>query len=199
MKGTTAMSKSATTMPCRPRKHIVAQAFHGMTDAPGVSNSVRQGTEDSMTTRQAKADTENLIRLLNEALATEISCILRYKRHYCMTTKISARGMKATFLQRVTEKQHHADQLAKRIVQLGGEAILPFERLLNRSHAEYVEGDSLEEMTAANLLTERGAIQNYRKMISSVGADDPTTRRILERILAQKEAYAENLVSLVRD
>lgn len=199
MRGTTAMSKSATTMPCRPRKDIVVQAFHGMTDAPGVSNSARHETKDSMTTRQAKANTENLIRLLNEALATEISCILRYKRHYCMTAKISGRGVKATFLQRVTEKQHHADQLAKRIVQLGGEAILPFERLLNRSHEEYVDGDSLEEMIAANLLTERGAIQNYRKMISSVGADDPTTRRILERILAQKEAYAENLVSLVRD
>jgi bacterioferritin len=137
--------------------------------------------------------------LLNEALAAEIICILRYKRHYFMTAGIRARHVKAKFLQHVTEEQAHADQLAVRIIQLGGELDLAHEGLLNRYHTEHVEGDSLEEIITAGLIAERIAIDSYRAMIFSIGADDPTTRQVLEGILAQEEEHAENLADLLRD
>jgi bacterioferritin len=146
-----------------------------------------------------KANTETVIRLLNEALATEIICILRYKRHYFMTAGISSRRVKAKFLQHLTEERAHADQLAERIVQLGGKPDLSPARLLIRSHAEHIEGDSLVEMIMADLMAERIAIEGYRAMIATIGADDPTTRQALEGILAHEEAHAQNLVSLLRD
>jgi bacterioferritin len=146
-----------------------------------------------------KANAETVIRLLNEALATEVICILRYKRHYFMTAGVSGGRVKAKFLQYVAEEQGHADLLAERIVQLGGKPDLPPERLLIRSHAEHVEGDSLVEMITADLVAERISIDSYRAMIASIGDDDPTTRQIVERILAQEEAHAENLAGLVRD
>jgi bacterioferritin len=145
------------------------------------------------------AKAETAIRLLNEALAEEIICILRYKRHYFMTAGISSRHVKAKFLQHVTEERTHADQLADRIVQLGGKLDLSSERLLNWSHTEYVEGDSVVEMITADLSAERIAIDSYRNMIASIGADDPMTRQVLERILAQEEEHAEALASLLRD
>lgn len=107
--------------------------------------------------------------------------------------------MRAKFLQDVTKEQAHADQLAERIVQLGGKAVLPFERLINQSDAEHVEEDSLAEMITSALHAERCAIHNDRNMIASVGTDDPTTRQALERILVQEEAHAESLVSLLID
>lgn len=146
-----------------------------------------------------KANAETVIRLLNDALATEIICILRYKRHYFMTAGINSRHVKAKFFQHVIEEQAHADQLAERIVQLGGKLDLSPERLLNRSHAEHIEGDSLVEMVTADLIAERIEIDGYRGMIASIGADDPMTRQVLERILAQEEDHAENLAGLLRD
>ena len=154
---------------------------------------------DSAVTIGDKANTETVIRLLNEALASEIICILRYQRHYFMTAGSSARHVKAKFLQYVAEEQAHADQLAERIVQLGGKPDLSPERLLNRSHVEHVEGESLVEMITADLVAERISIDSYRAMIASIGDDDPTTRQVLERILAQEEAHAENLAGLLRD
>ena len=159
----------------------------------------QEGVEGNAMTLGDKANKKTVIRLLNEALATEILCILRYKRHYFMTAGISARRAKAKFLQHVAEEQAHADQLAARSVQLGGEPELSLERMLNRSHAEHVEGDSLAEMITADLVAERISIDSYCAMIASIGDDDPTTRQVLERILAQEEAHAENLASLVRD
>jgi bacterioferritin len=146
-----------------------------------------------------KANAGTVIRLLNEALATEVICILRYQRHYFMTVGVNGRSVKAKFLQYVTEEQAHADQLAERIVQLGGEPDLSPERLLSRSHAEHVEGDSLAEMITADLVAEQISIDSYRAMIASIGDDDPTTCQILERILAQEEAHAENLAGLLRE
>ena len=146
-----------------------------------------------------KANAETVIRLLNEALAAEVICILRYKRHYFMTVGMSTRPVQATFLQYVAEEQAHADQLVERIVQLGSKPDLSHERLLSRSHAEHVEGDSLAEMITADLVAERISIDSYRAMIVSIGDDDPTTRQVLERILAQEEAHAENLAGLLRD
>jgi len=164
-----------------------------------VSVAKRKWTEGRAMTSGYKANAVTVIRLLNEALATEVICILRYKRHYFMTAGIGARFAKAKFLQHVTEEQAHADQLAERIVQLGGKPELSHERLLSRSHAEHVEGDSLAEMITADLVAERTSIASYRAVIASIGDDDPTTCQVLERILAQEEAHAENLASLVRD
>ncbi len=154
---------------------------------------------DTATTEGDKANKKTVIRLLNEALATEVICILRYKRHYFMTAGISARHVKARFLQHVTEERAHADQLLERIVQLGGKPDLSPERLLIRSHAEHIEGESLVEMIAADLLDERIAIASYRDMITAIGSDDPTTQQVLAQILAQEEAHAENLASLLAD
>ena len=154
---------------------------------------------DTATTDGNKGNRNTVIRLLNEALATEVICILRYKRHYFMTAGISARHVKARFIQHVTEERAHADQLVERIVQLGGKPELSSGRLLTRSHAEHIEGDSLVEMITADLLDERSAIASYRDMIAAIGLDDPTTQQVLERILAQEEAHAENLASLLAD
>ncbi len=154
---------------------------------------------DTATTDGNKGNRKTVIRLLNEALATEVICILRYKRHYFMTAGISARHVKARFLQHVTEERAHADQLVERIAQLGGKPELSPERLLIRSHAEDVEGESLVEMIRADLLDERIAIESYRAMIAAIGSDDPTTQQVLARILAQEEAHAESLVGLLRE
>jgi bacterioferritin len=148
-------------------------------------------------TRVDRTITGTVVRLLNEALASEIICILRYKRHYFMTARISSHHVKAKLLQHVTEERAHADQLAERIVQLGGQPMLSLEQLLNRSHAEYVEGDSVEKMLTADLIAERAAVESYRAMIASIGPDDPTTRRVLEQIVVQEEEHAEKLVSLL--
>jgi bacterioferritin len=163
------------------------------------SASVAKRKSNRAMTLGCKPNAETVVRLLNEALATEVICILRYKRHYFMTAGVSARHVKAKFLQYVAEEQAHADQLVERIVQLGSKPDLPLDRLLSRSHAEHVEGDSLMEMITADLIAERNAIENYRDMISHVGADDPMTRQVLERILAQEEEHAENLADLLGD
>ena len=158
-----------------------------------------RGIKDGAMTGGDMTNRETVLRFLNEALATEIICILRYKRHYFMTAGISARRVKAKFLQYVTEEQAHADRLAERIVQLGGQLDLAPERLLTRSHAEHVEGDSLVEMITADLIAEWIAIESYRNMIAAIGADDPTNRQVLAGILAEEEVHAENLAGLLRD
>lgn len=182
----------------RVRLHTKTYAAMGKQNAV-IAICKPQRVENGSMTSGDKANMEPVIRLLNEALATEIICILRYKRHYYMIAGISARRTKAKFLQHVTEERAHADQLAERIVQLGGEPVLSLERLLNWSHAEHVEGDSLAEMITADLLAERISIDSYRAMLAAIGGDDPRTRQVLERILAQEEAHAESLSSLLRD
>lgn len=164
-----------------------------------VSVAKHKWNGDMAMTLGCKSNAETVVMLLNEALTTEVICILRYKRHYFMTAGVSGRRVKAKFLQHVAEEQAHADQLTERITQLGGKPDLSPERLLNRSHAEHVEGDSLVEMITADLVAERISIDSYRAMIASIGADDPTTCQVLKRILAQEEAHAENLASLLRD
>lgn len=158
----------------------------------------RDGVEASAMTLRAQADVERVTGLLNDALATEVITILRYKRHYFKTTGIHARHVKATFLQHVAEEQAHADQVVERIVQLGSEPDLSLEWLLNRSQTEPLHGDSVVELITADLLAERSTIDRYRGLIACVGADDPTTCQILERILAQEEEHAVTLASLLR-
>jgi bacterioferritin len=149
-------------------------------------------------TADYKGDPKVVVKLLNEALATEIVCVLRYKRHYFMAQGMNAESVKSEFLAHAGEEQAHADELAERIVQLGGEPNLSPDGLSTRSHSEYVEGESLQDMIKEDLVAERIAIESYRDMINFVGNDDPTTRRLLENILMKEEEHAEDLVSLLK-
>lgn len=168
-----------------------------LTDIKTLRERARRHIDQGAVTEGYKADRETVIKLLNEALATEIVCVLRYKRHYFMATGIYAEGVAAEFLQHANEEQGHADQIAGRIVQLGGEPNFNPEGLLTRSHAEYVEGESLIDMIKEDLVAERIAIDSYREMITYLGNDDPTTRRMMEEILAVEEEHADDLVSLL--
>jgi len=181
-----------------PRKEDNVHEALGLTDVKTLRSRARQGIEDGAVTAGYKAKVDTVIKLLNEALATEIVCVLRYKRHYFMATGINSLSVKDEFLQHATEEQTHADHLAERIVQLGGDPDLSPEGLLGRSHSEYVEGTSLVEMITEDLIAERVAIDSYREMVDYVGADDSTTRKLLERILEQEEEHAEDLVSLLK-
>jgi bacterioferritin len=143
------------------------------------------------------ADRDTVVKLLNEALATEIVCTLRYKRHYYMAQGIHAESVAAEFLQHANEEQQHADQIAERITQLGGAPDFSPEGLTSRSHAEYVEGRSLEEMIKEDLVAERIAIDSYREIVEYLGTKDSTTRRLMEEILAKEEEHADDLVTLL--
>jgi bacterioferritin len=146
-----------------------------------------------------RADRETVLKLLNEALATEIVCVLRYKRHYFMAQGIHSEPIAAEFLQHANEEQGHADQIAGRIVQLGGSPNFSPEGILTRSHSEYVEGQNLVDMIKEDLIAERVAIDSYTDMIRYIGDNDITTRRMLESILAVEEEHAEDLVSFLAD
>lgn len=168
-----------------------------LTDIKTLRKRARRHLEAGAVTEGYKADRTTVLKLLNEALATEIVCVLRYKRHYFMASGINAQSVAAEFLQHANEEQMHADQIAARIVQLGGEPNFSPEGLLTRSHAEYIEGNSLIDMIKEDLVAERIAIDSYREMVAYLGSDDPTTRRMLEGILAMEEEHADDLVSLL--
>ena len=170
-----------------------------LTDVKTLRERARRHIEQGAVTEGYQADRETVIKILNEALATEIVCVLRYKRHYFMASGIHAEGVAAEFLQHANEEQGHADQIAQRIVQLGGEPNFNPEGLLSRSHAEYVEGDTLIDMIKEDLVAERIAIDSYREIIQYLGNDDPTTRRMMEGILAMEEEHADDLVSLLNE
>jgi bacterioferritin len=157
----------------------------------------RQHIEKGAVTAGYHADRGTAIRLLNEALATEIVCVLRYKRHYFMASGIHAQSVADEFLEHADEEQAHADRIARRIVQLGGEPDFSPRGLLSRSHSEYVEGESLSSMIREDLVTERVAIDSYREMIACFGDDDPTSRRLMEEVLAKEEEHADDLVNLL--
>ena len=163
-----------------------------LTDIKTLRERARKHIEQGAVTEGYTADRETVNKILNEALATEIVCVLRYKRHYFMATGIHAEGVAAEFLEHANDEQGHADLIAARIVQLGGEPNFNPEGLLMRSHAEYVEGGSLTEMIKEDLVAERIAIDSYRDMIQYLGNDDPTTRRMLEGILAVEEEHADD-------
>jgi bacterioferritin len=178
--------------------HIVADKPF-LTDVKTLRERARQHIEKGAVTEGYKADRETVNKVLNEALATEIVCVLRYKRHYFMASGIHAESVAAEFLQHANEEQGHADQIAQRIVQLGGAPNFNPEGLLSRSHAEYVEGDTLIDMIKEDLVAERIAIDSYREIIQYLGNDDPTTRRMMEGILAMEEEHADDLVNLLDD
>jgi bacterioferritin len=168
-----------------------------LTDIRELRARARRHIEKGAVTEGYRPDRGTVIRILNEALATEIVCVLRYRRHYFMAAGIHAKAVADEFLQHANEEQGHADQIAQRITQLDGEPNLNPEGLLTRSHSEYVEGDTLIDMIREDLVAERIAIESYTEMIRYLGSDDPTTRRMLEGILAMEEEHAEDMKSLL--
>jgi bacterioferritin len=168
-----------------------------LTDVKTLRERARQHIEQGAVTEGYQADRAVVLQLLNEALATEIVCVLRYRRHYFMANGINAQAVAAEFLQHANEEQGHADQIAARIVQLGGEPNLSPEGMLTRSHSEYVEGESLIDMIREDLVAERVAIDSYKEMIQYFGTKDPTTRRLIEGVLAVEEEHAEDLATLL--
>ena len=168
-----------------------------LTDIKTLRERARKHIEQGAITEGYKVDLGTAIKILNEALATEIVCVLRYKRHYYMATGIHSEAVAAEFLQHATEEQGHADEIAARIVQLGGAPDLNPDGLTSRSHAEYVEGETLIDMIKEDLVAERIAIDSYREMIKYFGTDDSTSRRMLEGILAMEEEHADDLVSML--
>jgi bacterioferritin len=169
-----------------------------LTDITTLRKRARQHIEEGAVTPGYGADRDTVVKILNEALATEIICVLRYKRHYFMADGLHADPVAAEFLQHANEEQAHADEIAARIVQLGGAPNFSPEGLTTRSHAEYVEGRNLIDMIKEDLVAERIAIDSYGEMIRYLGNDDPTTRRMLEGILAMEEEHADDLASLLQ-
>ena len=168
-----------------------------LSDVPAIRARARDKIMDGAVTPSYGADREQVLKLLNEALATELVCVLRYKRHYFMAKGPNSESAAAEFLEHATQEAGHADQLAARIVQLGGSPDFSPDSLTSRSHAEYVEGNSLRDMIEEDLVAERIAIESYGEMIRYIGNGDPTTRRLLEEILAVEEEHADDLVDLL--
>lgn len=168
-----------------------------LTDTATLRANARKNIEDGAVTSTYGADKAMVIRLLNEALATEWVCVLRYYRHYFMASGMLADAVKGEFLEHAQQEQEHASQIAERIVQLGGEPDLNPDTLTDRSHAEYKEGQNLREMVTEDLIAERIAIDSYRQMIDYIGDKDTTTKRILESILAQEEEHADEFSDLL--
>ena len=166
-------------------------------DIQGIRDRARKHIEEGAMTSGYKGKADVVLRLLNDALATELVCVLRYKRHYYMAKGISSDSVKTEFLEHAQDEQEHADLIAERIVQLGGEPNFSPKGMLDRSHSEYAEGTTLEDMIREDLVAERIAIDSYRQMIEYIGGDDPTTRRMLEEVTAKEEEHAEDLASLL--
>jgi bacterioferritin len=157
----------------------------------------RQNIDDGAVTPGASPWAPQIVELLNGALATELVCVLRYKRHHFTAHGLDAPAVAAEFMVHANAEAGHADRLAERIVQLGGEPDFAPNRLLERSHADYDESRELMAMVRANLVAERVAVETYRQMIQLIGDKDPTTRRMLEDILADEEEHADEMADLL--
>jgi bacterioferritin len=168
-----------------------------LTDIQTLRERARRHIESGAVTSAYKADRKKVISVLDEALATEIVCTLRYKRHYFMATGLNAENAAAEFLEHATQEQQHPDQIALRNTQLGGEPDFSPQGLTTKSHSEYVEGSSLNDMIKEDLIAERIAIESYQEIIAWLGNDDPTTRRLMEEILAVEEEHADDLAGLL--
>ncbi|MCB4366625.1 bacterioferritin [Hydrogenophaga taeniospiralis] len=170
---------------------------HPLTSVATLRSQARKHLERGAVTAGYSADRNQVLKLLNEALATEIVCVLRYRRHHFMARGIHGQSVGAEFLAHSVEEQGHADLLAARIVQLGGEPDFSPDSLSERSHAEYVAGDTLTQMIQENLVAERIAIDSYRDMVQYLGDQDPTTSVLLKQILAVEEEHADELADLL--
>jgi bacterioferritin len=170
-----------------------------LTDVKTLRQRARQHIEEGAVTAGYGGNTETAIKILNEALATEIVCVLRYKRHYFMAKGIHAGPVAEEFLEHAGEEQQHADLISERIVQLGGAPNLSPDGLLSRSHSEYVEGKDLVDMIKEDLVAERIAIDSYREIAAFFAPFDGTTRRMIEEIQAKEEEHADDLADLLKD
>lgn len=168
-----------------------------LTDVQTLRKRARQHIDEGAVTAGYNANREIVLKLLNDSLATEIVCVLRYRRHHFMAKGIHSKSVADEFLVHSNEEQGHADQIAERIVQLGGEPNFSPDGLLSRSHAEYVPGESLVDMIKEDLVAERIAIDSYRDIIQYLGDKDPTTRRMMESILAVEEEHADDMADLL--
>jgi bacterioferritin len=166
-------------------------------DVAEIRRRAREHIEKAAVTEGYGADRQVVLKLLDEALATELICTLRYRRHYFMAQGIASAAVAQEFLEHANEEQQHADQIAQRIIELDGQPNFDPEGLKSRSHSEYVPGTSLLEMIREDLVAERIAIQSYQEMIRYIGESDPTTRRLLERVLEKEEEHAEDMASLL--
>lgn len=153
--------------------------------------------DDGAVTAGYRGDRKEVIALLNGALATELVCILRYKRHYYTVSGLQNGSIKAEFLQHAMEEQGHADLLAERIVQLNGKPDFNPTGLAERSHAEYDDSDGVQAMVKSNLIAERVAIESYRQMLAAIGDTDPTTSHMLVGIMATEEEHADDMRDLL--
>ena len=168
-----------------------------LTDIEAIRKRAREHIDQGAITAGYTADRETVIKLLNEALATEIVCTLRYKYHYYMASGIHSQAVKAEFLEHAQQEQEHADRIAERITQLDGKPNFNPDGLASRAHADYAEGVDLVDMIKEDLVAERIAIDTYRAIVEYIGGDDPTTRRVMEEVLAQEEEHAEDMATLL--
>ena len=168
-----------------------------LSDIQEIRRRARQSIESGAVTEGYKADVDTVVRLLNEALATEIVCVLRYKNHHYMASGIHSQAVADEFLEHAREEQDHADRIAERIVQLNGKPDFSPQGLQTRSHSEYTEGDTLGDMIREDLVAERIAIESYGEIVRYLGDKDPTSRRLMEDILAKEEEHADDLKTLI--
>src|SRR6476659_3932500 len=180
-----------------PDKNTAASATPFLTDVATLRERARKHLEEGAVTSNYGADPKLVIKVLNDALATESVCVLRYKRHYFMAQGLSSDSVKEEFAEHAAEEQEHADRIAERIVQLGGEPDLNPDSLTKRSHSEYKEGTSLVDMLREDLVAERVAIESYREIVEWLHGKDSTTKRMLEEILAVEEEHADDINSLL--
>ena len=168
-----------------------------VSDIKEIRRRARQHIEEGAVTQGYRANRENVVRLLNEALVTELVCVLRYKQHYYAASGIHAQSVAQEFLEHANEEQEHADKIAERITQLNGSPNFNPEGLLVRSHSEYLESPDLIEMIREDLVAERIAVDSYGEIIRYLGDKDPTSRRVMEEILAKEEEHAEDLKTVI--
>ncbi|TMQ14921.1 MAG: bacterioferritin [Deltaproteobacteria bacterium] len=168
-----------------------------MADIEDIRRRALEKMDDGAVTASYRADRDKVIDVLNEVLATETVCTLRYRSHYFMARGIHASGVEDEFLEHAKQEQEHADRVAKRITELGGRPNLDPEGLAARSHAQYGEGEQLEDMIKEDLVAERIAIATYSEIVRWLGTDDPTTRRMMEELLATEEEHADDMAKLL--
>jgi bacterioferritin len=186
-----------STRPTVPERHSSASSGEFLSDIQELRRRARQHIQEGAVTTGYLADRERVIAVLNAALATEIVCVLRYKRHYFMATGIHANAVAAEFQEHANDEQGHADRIAERITQIGGEPDFSPDGLATRSHSEYVEGKSLVDMIREDLVAERIAIESYGEIVRFLGDRDITSRRLMEEILAVEEEHADDLKDLL--
>jgi bacterioferritin len=168
-----------------------------LTDVQTLRRNARSHIEEGPITEAYGADRERVVAVLNEVVATELVCVLRYKRHYYMAEGLNSGPVAQEFLQHANDEQGHADMVAARIIQLQGEPDFNPATLVARSHAEYVPGTDLVDMIKEDLVAERVAIASYQEITRWLGDQDPTTRRVIETILAVEEEHADDLLTLL--